>query len=76
MRIITIQSPESMFREAMRKHRQFMDGVPLVLPENEMIPDAFIEDIKSRAPHKGKGVSLADGFNPPPLKGRKNKYNR
>jgi len=76
MQVFVIDSHREMFLKALVKQREFIEGAPLVIPEEEMIPDAFIEDLKSRAPFKGKNVSLADGFNPPPLKGRKHKYNR
>lgn len=43
------------------------------------IPDAYFDeydlaDLESKIPNKAKSVSKADGFNAPPLKGRKYKY--
>lgn len=76
MRIFVIESSHEMLKRHLRENRDMYSHEILQVPVEDMRLDAFIEDIKSRAPHKGKGVSLADGFNPPPLKGWKNKYSR
>jgi len=77
MKIFVVDSHAEMLNRCILNDREMYSHEILLFSHEEMIPDAFLfEDLKSRAPFKGKNVSLADGFNPPPLKGRKHKYNR